>query len=284
MECNIANYADDNNLYHKSTNVENLMLNLKNDASNTIEWCIDNQMRPNTDKFQCMVMNRKGSVSTPLFIHDNTIHPSDQVTILGVKLDAKMSFDHHISDLINKASRQLNILRRLSKYLDEKCRINVYTTFISAHFKYCPVAWMFCGRKNFTKLEKLQERALRFVFNDFESSYEYLLQKGNFLSLSSYRLYFLGIEVFKSKMKMNPTYINNLFEERTLSYNLRDSNKFKQSRFNTIKYGFKSFSYYGPKLWNELPIDIKESENLQVFKTRLKKWCYTADSKRLEIC
>ena len=102
MECNIANYADDNNLYHKSTNVENLMLNIKNDASNTIEWCIDNQMRPNTDKFQCMVMNRKGSVSTPLFIHDNTIHPSDQVTILGVKLDAKMSFDHHISDLITK--------------------------------------------------------------------------------------------------------------------------------------------------------------------------------------
>ena len=45
---------------------------------------------------------------------------------------------------------------------------------------------MFCGKKNTSKLEKLQERALRLVFCDQNSSYDDLLKRGNFLSLKAY--------------------------------------------------------------------------------------------------
>jgi hypothetical protein len=39
------------------------------------------------------------------------------------------------------------------------------------------LAWHFCTEKNFKKLEKVQERALRFVYEDYNSSYEELLHK-----------------------------------------------------------------------------------------------------------
>ena len=229
-------------------------------------------------------MNRKGSVSASISVQDNTINSSDHIVIFGVKLDSKLNFGPHISDIVNRASKQINVLRRISKSLDEKSRINVYTTFIAANFNYCPVVWMFCGKKNSIKLEKLQERALRFVFNDSISSYQDLLKRGNFLSLSAYRLYFLAIEVYKSNNNTNPDYINKLFHSRNIPYALRDCSKYNQTKFNTMKYGFKSFSYYGARLWNNMPVHIKESENIHIFKRRMKDWCQTADCKLLEIC
>ena len=284
IKSHIANYADDNNLYHSDKSLDELVCTIQKDTCVTVDWCVQNGMHPNTEKFQCTIMNRSGNIQTDITIHDNTIPSSDHITVLGVKLDAKLSFDLHISDIVKRASKQINVLRRISKYLDEKSRKNVYTTFISANFNYCPVAWMFCRKKNSIKLEKLQERALRFVYNDTFSSYSDLLKKGNFLSLSAYRIYFLGVEVFKSKRNMNPAYINQLFHSRNIPYQLRDRNKYDQSTFNTIKYGFKSFSYYGASLWNKLPVCIKESENLYIFKNKLKDWCRTEACAKLEIC
>ena len=54
--------------------------------------------------------------------------------------------------------------KQIGKYLNTDCRIAIYKSFISSNFSYCPVSWMFCGKRNSDKLEKLQERALRFVF------------------------------------------------------------------------------------------------------------------------
>jgi hypothetical protein len=41
---------------------------------------------------------------------------------------------------------------------------------------YCPLTWHFCTEQNSNKIEKIQERALRFIYNDSDSSYETLLQ------------------------------------------------------------------------------------------------------------
>jgi hypothetical protein len=47
-------------------------------------------------------------------------------------------------------------------------------TFILSNFNYCPVTWHFCSEKNTKKIEKIQERALRFIYEDYENTYENL--------------------------------------------------------------------------------------------------------------
>jgi hypothetical protein len=42
---------------------------------------------------------------------------------------------------------------------------------------YCPVKWHFCSEKNIKKMEKIQKRALRFIYNDNVLNYEELLEK-----------------------------------------------------------------------------------------------------------
>ena len=141
----------------------------------------------------------------------------------------------------------------------------------------------FCGKKNSNKLEKLQERALRFVYKDTSSTYEILLKRGNFLPLSIYRLKFLAMEVYKCLNGLNPVYLNDLFKIKAVKYDLRNSSILEQPKFNTVKFGYKSVSYYGSKLWNQLPNDVKNSPSLHIFKNRVTHWCHSDLCRKLEI-
>ena len=261
MNCEIANYADDNHLYYAHHCDLALKNTLEVDTNSAIDWFVNNYMDANPHKFQSIVLGGKRETSFSVSVQENLILPTDNIRVLGVTLDDHLKFDAHITNICIAASRQINALKRLSKYLNERSRVLIYKSFISSNFNYCPVTWMFCGRKNVTKLEKLQERALRFVFKDNNSSYADLLKRGNFLSLSAYRIRNLAMEVFKCFHGMNPMYLNNLFCKQEIKYNLRDKTLLEQPKFSTKTYGYRSFKYYGSKLWNALPFEIKNTED-----------------------
>ena len=58
-----------------------------------------------------------------------------------------------------------------------KLRENLYRAFIAPHFNYCAESWHFCGNSLTEKLEKLNERPLRFVYQDKISPYKTLIVK-----------------------------------------------------------------------------------------------------------
>ena len=107
----------------------------------------------------------------------NKIVCEDNVKLLRVTIDSDLNFDNHISEMCKKASRQLNILKRIGKYMNRLGRLTSYYSFILSNLNYCPVIWHYCSEKNSIKMEKIQERALRFIYEDYDSSYEDLLQK-----------------------------------------------------------------------------------------------------------
>ena len=78
-----------------------------------------------------------------------------------------------------KAGRQINALQRLHKYLDFKSRVAIYKSFILANFNYCPLVWMLVNKTNFDILEKVQEKALRFIHNDYFRDKGLLLEQSN---------------------------------------------------------------------------------------------------------
>ena len=62
-------------------------------------------------------------------------------------------------------------------------------------------------------MEKVQERALRFVYEDFDSSYEDILQKTGLPSLHIRRMRLMAIEVFKILNEMCPPVLANLVQK-----------------------------------------------------------------------
>jgi hypothetical protein len=59
--------------------------------------------------------------------------------------------------LKKKASRQLNVLNRIGKYLNKLGRLTIYYSFILSNLNYCPIIWHFCSEKNTLKMVKIQE-------------------------------------------------------------------------------------------------------------------------------
>ena len=140
-----------------------------------------------------------------------------------------------------KASQQLNVLKRLSLYLSKLNKLTIFYTFTLSSFNYCPLAWHFCTEKNSKKL-KIQERALCFVYDDFNSSYEELLNKANIPSLHIRRLRTMTTETFKILNNMSSPVLSDLVKLRDCtSYNFRYNNSLQVPQVRTSKYGKNSF-------------------------------------------
>ena len=91
-----------------------------------------------------------------------------QVKLLGITIDNELKFDDHITKTCHKANSKLSALSRLARYLSMKQKRLLYMSFIEAQFKYCPITWIFYSRSCNNKINKLQERALRLVYDDYE--------------------------------------------------------------------------------------------------------------------
>ena len=101
-------------------------------------------------------------------------------------------------------------------------KLNIYHSFILSNFNYCPLTWHFCGEPNTKKIEKIQERALRFIYSDFSSSYESLLIKSWLPSLKVRHLRTKALESFRILNNLSPVYIlNDLLTSKKNSYSFR---------------------------------------------------------------
>ena len=132
-----------------------------------------------------------------------TIEPEYKVKLLGIDIDSKLNFNCHIHEICEKAARQINALKRQSKFLTFESRMAIFRSFIMSNVIYCSLVWHAYGVQNTRKLEKLQERALRFVYLDKVSSYDDLLTKANLTTLHLGRLNMLATEVYKSVHILN---------------------------------------------------------------------------------
>ena len=277
-ECDIHNYADDNTISYAHQQLETVKYILQNQAQEASIWFRNNSMHANIDKFQCIFLAPGNKQCEPqtLKINDIEITSEKIVKLLGINIDDKLNFKQHISDICCKAGKQLNALRRLSKLLDTKSKLTIFKSFILSNFNYCATVWHFCGKQDAQKLEKIQERALRFVYCDYQSSYQSLLTRSNCETLHISRLKQIAIEVFKITNNLSPVYLKKYFELQDSRYETRGNKQnLKIGRHNTQKYGTQSFKHVGAKIWNELPNHFKGTLTLTEFKSLIDTWSQT---------
>ena len=110
-----------------------------------------------------------------------------------------------------------------------------------------------CSAQGANRLERLQERALRFVYHDYKSDYEALLQKTDLGTLHSRRLRAIALEVYKIVNGIGAEYNFEIFERNVRNLNLRSAGNLTVPSVRTTKYGIRSLRYLGPYIWNRLP-------------------------------
>ena len=141
-----------------------------------------------------------------------------------------------------------------------------------SNFNYCPLTWHFCGESETKKLEKIQERALRFIYKDYESSYESLLLQSKMPSLKLKRMRTMALVAFKIIYKETPLYLQNIITMKNNSYSFRYSNLTDIPQVRTTNYGLNSFRFRAAKLWNSLPDSFRQISSFNHFKSQINSW------------
>ena len=143
-------------------------------------------------------------------------------------------------------------------------------SFIDSQFNYAPLIWMFAGKTLINAIGKIHFRTLQVVYNDYNSSYEHLLQLNNDVSIHQRHLRFLALEVYKTIMHLNPEFMWPYFQRNPMPYNLRNGSKLVLPPAKSSKHGINSLVFRGSLLWNNLPSSIKSSETINEFKYKLR--------------
>ena len=265
----IANYADDNSTYTTESNIDNLLKVLEEETSLVLNWFRINEMKSNDDKCHLIVANHN-DVSVSL--NGETTEGEDSVELLGIHIDNKLTFNEHVTNLCKKGNQKLHALARISKLLSQDKLKLIMKTFIESQFNYCPLIWMFHSRTLNTKINKLHERALRIVYKDDDLTFQQLLEKDNSVTIHEKNLQKLATEMYKVKHNLSPIPVREIFTQLDNIHYLRNKGCWEMPKTRTVNYEIVTIRYRGPKVWDLLPSDIKESDSLSSFKANIKKW------------
>ena len=82
-------------------------------------------------------------------------------------------------------------------------------------------------------INKIHERALRVILNDYESDFETLLTKN---------IQTLSIEIFKIKKGFAPLIIRLLLKGRNNTYNVRQFQEFETERKRAVYFGLETIT------------------------------------------
>ena len=137
--------------------------------------------------------------------------------------------------------------------------------FIQSQFSYCPLLWMCYDRLIHSTINKIHERSLRIVYRDNISSFDLLLEKSGSVSIHHRNLQHLAIEIFKALKHLLSPVMPELFKIKETKYGLRYGITLVCINPKTTNYGINSISYLAPKVWDQIPDDIKKMRVLEHF-------------------
>ena len=264
----VCNLADDTTPYACDTDINNLIFRLENDSLIAIVWFEANYMKINADKCHFLLTGNSEQWHW-LKTGNEMIWESQNETLLGLTIDKKLKFDVHLNTICKKIGQKISALARLIYIVPTERKKTLMNTFIESQFSYCPLIWMFCGRSLNNRINRLHERALRIVYNDYTSTFDSLLVKDGSVSIHHRNVQRVAIEMYKIKNGLAPQIISDLVTKS----NSPTRSDFTQPTARTEAYGTKSFASFGPLVWDKLlPVKLKKLDNLLEFKKNVKNW------------
>ena len=106
-QSDICNFADDNTLYSCGKRLTEIKENLVSDTKSILNWFRLNSLKVNPGKFQFMILGDKSHHKHELKINSIEVEASDDVLLLGITIDKKLTLSNMLKIFFGKRSISL---------------------------------------------------------------------------------------------------------------------------------------------------------------------------------
>ena len=226
----------------------------------------------NEEKAEFLLTGTKQQLAKVDIVHIKVgkvnIAPHSPVKNLGVWFDSNLSMVDHITKTYSAAFYYLYNIRRIRKYLTKECTETLIHAFISSRLDYCNSLLFGVPECHLHKLKRVQNAAARLIFQESRFCHiTILLRSLHWLPVK----YSIVIKIILITFKAVKSELISVRDTGRYDLRSNDGLLLAPCRGKTLTtLGDRSFHAAAPKLWNDLPGSIRNTQSLNKFKKAIK--------------
>lgn len=279
--CSLHSYADDTQLVlsYLPTSIECAIAQMNEDLERIKDWSEGHCFSINLDKssvihFDFTKYNKNVSSTKPNIVLGNLpLKTSKTTKILGLILDSNLNFNEHIKKVYRRAFVRLRMIYHMKYLLPETTKLHIVKSLILPILEYVlPAYGNGLSRYSVKLLTQIQNVSIRFVYNlqkfDHISEFRKTSKILNIEEITKLRTLCL---VHKVLFTGNPLYLKTKLNYKKDIRKICNRQDLKLNVYSpNLEIGRRSFSYYGPKLYNEVDEKVKTC-NYNQFKKKIRE-------------
>ena len=227
---------------------------------------------------QCRLKASSFLVNLKIKLCGKRLYPTESVKYLGVKIDGKLTWQHHVNDLSIKLNRANSLLFKIRKYVSRKILRSIYFAIFDSHLSYCCLVWAqnLNKKSSIKQILILQKKAVRIFDFQPRNSHTSPLFKQNFILKFQDKICLENILfVSKSLNNLSPSIFNTWFSFSSDQHNYETSSSTQGSLmklfYKTDRYGKYSITVNAVELWNKIQKQPKSILLKDVSPNKIKK-------------
>ena len=287
-------YADDVQLIHSDNPLH--MSDLEHQIGQTLSRAqrrfVGNSLKINPTKTELVLLaTRQRRVNTDFQVQfgDVMLHPTSSAKILGFILDSNLTFEKHISVVVQRCYATLSDLAKFSRRLPLQVKKLIIEALVFPHIMYCATVWAGCNKTQRKRVQKIINYGARIVkcCRRHERVTPHLteLEWPRVDRLVTERDLVMMHRLLNSAHA--PACLRNLLQYREC-VSVRETRgslagQLQLPRVRT-ELARRSFGFRAVTCWNGAPGDMRGAGTVKAFHTQMQKWLTLSAGKWIRWC
>ena len=264
---------------------------LQEDLLSIIGWAKTNNMQLHEQKFELLVHRAGPATSLDCMPFASELYsyvvsegvvlsPTAELRDLGVRISADLSWKSQIASVVSKGRSIAAWVLSVFRSREPEVMMTLYKTYVRSQLEYCSLLWHPQNIEDIQSIEGVQRTFTSRISGISHLSYWDRLVVLNLMSLQRRRERFIIIMMWKLLHRLAPNDVGIRFNYHERRGSTAELPSFPRGcRMSVVTRYDSSFAYMGPRLWNVLPRDINQIDELDKFKRRLTKWLLSLPDK-----
>jgi len=167
-------FADETHIYIRSTQISVITRILQKCLNDLCKWCFKAGFIFSPQKTKCILFSNKKKLTKPKFFLDSSSLPFvENISILGLTFDEKLSWKPHNMSLKKSTYKSLNVIKSLSHYewgAEGTVLLKTYRSLVRYRLDYGSIYYGNSDSKILKTLDTIHNAGLRFSTGAFKSS------------------------------------------------------------------------------------------------------------------